>query len=110
VATALREGVGVEFAATIAERLDDEAGAATRVAMLTHALLLSYSPRTVTEADAAALGRELAEAGAASQLPAELWQPVVDLLNRQADFDAVKAAAFALRQHVAEQLAKRAAP
>jgi hypothetical protein len=109
-ATALREGEGAELAAAIAERLDNQAGAAARLALLTHALLLSYSPRAVSAEDAAELGRQLAAAGEAAQLPAELWQPLARLLDQQADFPAVKAAVFALRQQVADRLELLARP
>ena len=102
VAAALRSSAGGELATEIGSRLDAQAAAATRLAVTARRMLLIYTP---LEADAPALARELREAGAASQLPAELWQPLVDLVSRRSEYELVKQAVFALRKSVAAHYA-----
>jgi hypothetical protein len=101
----LRQGSGSELSASVEARLDAAAGAAARLAVDSHALLLWYTP---TNDDVAAVAAALRAAGEASQLPAELWEPLVELLDERADFRTVRAAIFALRQKVAEHLAEQA--
>jgi hypothetical protein len=102
MAGALRGGSGAALADAIGQRLDAAAAGAARLAITAHVLLLVYTP---LEADAPAIARELREAGAASQLPPELWRPLVDLVSRRSEYEPVKAAVFALRQKVADHYA-----
>ena len=107
VLAALQTGAGAELTAAIAKRTDDAAGAAARLALESHRLLLVYTPQSEEAADAAAAIRS---AGEQSQLPAELWQPLADLLDRRAAFKSVRGAVFALHKAVAEHLAAQVLP
>jgi hypothetical protein len=107
VVAALRTGAGAELVRAIARRLDDAAGAAGQLAIDSHALLLSYSPSSSGAADAAA---GIRAAGQSAELPAELWQPLVELLNDRADFKAIRGAVFGLHENVAGHLKSLVAP
>jgi hypothetical protein len=101
VAIALRQGVGAELATAIGERLDPQAKAAARLAVTAYAALLAYDPLDGELARTAAAVRD---AGEASQLPAESWEPVVDQLSRRPEFGPVKDAVFEMRRNVAKHL------
>ena len=102
IAEGFRTGVGAELESAIAERVDAAAGAAARLALNAHLLLLTYTPDGSTVWGDAV---DLRDAGAASQLPPELWRPLVELLERRAEFVDVRTAVFALRDGVAAHLA-----
>lgn len=75
--------------------------ALARLAVRSHLLLLTYSPRLSGVAQQAAALRADAET---SDLPAELWQPLATLLDGQAEYPAVKAAVFELHRRTALHL------
>ncbi len=102
---ALRSGAGAELVAQIADRTDDATSAAARLALDAHLMLLVYSPRTDDGPAAAAAIRAAAQEAA---LPADLWQPLANLLDRRAEFTSVRSAVFALREDVARHLAEQA--
>jgi hypothetical protein len=106
MATALRGGSGAALTDAIGQRLDAAAAGAAELAITAHVLLLVYTP---LEADAPAIARELREAGAASQLPSELWQPLVDLVTRRSEYVPVRDAVILLRKNVAQHYATAAA-
>jgi hypothetical protein len=106
MATALRAGTGAALAEAVGDRLDAAAAGAARLAITAHVLLLVYTP---LEADAPTLARELREAGVASRLPPELWQPLVDLVSRRSLYEPVKTAVLALPKNVAKHYADAAA-
>jgi hypothetical protein len=106
MATALRGRAGEELASAVGHRLDAAAAGATRLAITAHVLLLVYTP---LEADAPTLARELREAGVASQLPPELWQPLVELVSRRSEYETVKSAVRALPQKIRKHYADAAA-
>lgn len=96
---------GRQLATNIAERLDAQAGAAARLAMQVHLLLLTYLPSNPNTADAASA---ISAAAWEAQLPMELWQPLVQLVEQRADFLDVREAVFALRDAVAKYYAQQA--
>jgi hypothetical protein len=102
-AQSLRRAAAAELADPLRRLLDDRAGASAQLAIRSHLLLLAYSPQG---ADFAADARALRDAGRASGLPAELWQPLVGLVDDRADFVAVRRAVFDLHQRVATLLSK----
>jgi hypothetical protein len=106
MATALRASAGAELANAIGNRLDAAAAGAARLAITSHVLLLVYTP---LEPDAPALAREIREAGIASKLPPELWQPLVDLVTRRSEYEAVKTAVLALPKTVGKHYSDAAA-
>ena len=103
VVEALTGDVGAKLAAALAERLDVAAGAAAQLAIQAHLLLLTYSPMGDDVPNAALAIRE---AGRASGLPADMWQPLADLLERRAEFVAVRTAVFDLREKAPAVLAE----
>ncbi len=96
---------GNQLATNIAERLDSQAGAAARLAVQAHLLLLTYLPSNPNLADAASA---ISAAGWEAQLPMELWQPLVQLVEQRADFLDVRAAVFTLRDAVSKYYAEQA--
>lgn len=103
----LRGAPAAQLAAAVGDRIDAAAAAAARFAIDAHVLLLAYSPQS---SDAAAVASSLRDAATAAQLPAELWQPLVTLLDERADFRAVRTAVFGMREKVAQYLAEQAEP
>jgi hypothetical protein len=97
---------GRQLAANIAERLDSQAGASARLAVQVHLLLLTYLPSNPEGAAAAASA--ISAAAWEAQLPMELWQPLVHLVEKQADFLDVRAAVFTLRDAVSKYYAQQA--
>ncbi|HYO24707.1 MAG TPA: hypothetical protein VEQ85_07135 [Lacipirellulaceae bacterium] len=102
---ALRQGDGPRLAAAIGARVDSTSAAAAQLALEIHALLLAYAP---ADPDVPQYVRSLRGAAVGSGLPAELWEPLVRLVDERAEFSAVRAEVFALRQRAAEHLAEAA--
>jgi hypothetical protein len=99
----LQTGAGAKLADAVAARLDDEAGAAARLAVRAHLLLLTYTPAGSTVWGDAA---DIREAGVESGLPAELWRPLVEELQGRAEYLDVRKAVFTLRDGVSAHLAE----
>jgi hypothetical protein len=97
--TELRNESGAKLVAALSRRVDPAAGKAARLAIDSHLLLLWY---TQSGADAISASVAIQAAGEASDLPPELWQPLVDLLNERANYLEVRAAVFELHGAVAE--------
>jgi hypothetical protein len=96
---ALRNDSAADLADALARRIDPAAGKAARLAINTNLLLLWY---TQSGADAISASVSIQAAGEASDLPPELWQPLVDLLNERAEYIDVRNAVFELHMAVAE--------
>jgi hypothetical protein len=107
VIAALQTGAGAELVAAIAAHADDAAGAAAQLALDSHRLLLVYTPQRV---DGPTVAAAIRAAGRQASLPDELWQPLVALVERRADFKSVRGAVFALHKAVAQHLAGKAQP
>jgi hypothetical protein len=101
----LRTGVGIQLADAVEERFGAQAGAAARLAVSSHLLLLVYSPQ---EPDAVSHASALREAAEAAELPADLWQPLIALLESQAEYLPVRGAVFELHRQVEEHLGQAA--
>jgi hypothetical protein len=99
----LQIGAGPKLVGAIASRLGDAAGATARLAIRAHMLLLTYTPAGSTVWGDAA---DIRDAGVASGLPPELWRPLVEQLERRADYLDVRKAVFALRDGVSAHLAE----
>jgi hypothetical protein len=99
----LQTGAGPKLADAVSERLDDAAGAAARLAVRAHLLLLTYTPAGSTVWSDAA---DIRDAGVASGLPVELWGPLVEQLERRADYLDIRKAVFSLRKGAAAHLAE----
>jgi hypothetical protein len=99
----LQSGAGPKLADAVSARLDDAAGAAARLAVQAHLLLLTYTPAGSTVWSDSA---DIRDAGVASGLPEELWRPLVEQLEQRADYLDVRKAVFNLRNGVAAHLAE----
>jgi hypothetical protein len=82
VATALREGAGVDLVETIGGRLDEQARAAAQLAVTLYLTHVSYDKGASNLPELTATIRNAAET---AQLPSELCQDVVEALQRRAD-------------------------
>ena len=103
VIDALRTGAGAQLADEVTERFGPQTGAAARLAVGSHLLLLIYSPQ---DPDAASHAVALREAAEAAGLPKELWQPLADLLEKQAEFLDVRSSVFELHRQVEAHLGR----
>ena len=103
----LRGESAVALASAVANRFGPSEAAMADLAVRSHLLLLTYSPRT---GDAALQAEALRRAAEGSGLPAEVWEPLVKLLEERAPFDAVKRAALELDNRVAVHLTAAADP
>jgi hypothetical protein len=103
VIESLRSGAGAHLATTVLERFGSQAGAEARLAIASHVLLLVYTPHDSAAASHAA---PLRAAGEGSGLPAELWQPLVELVEKRAEFVPVRSAVFELDRRVEEHLGR----
>lgn len=99
----LRTGAGAQLADAVEERFGSQAGAAARLAVSSHLLLLIYSPQDPNATAHAVALREVAEA---ADLPADLWQPLAELIESQAEFLDVRGAVFKLHQQVEEHFGR----
>jgi hypothetical protein len=97
VIQSLREGAGSKLDESIAEAWGPRAGAVARLASVSHLLLLVYTPQ---DPQAESYAADLRTAGEASGLPAELWQPLTDLVDKRAEFLEVRSAVFELHRRV----------
>ncbi|HEX6961935.1 MAG TPA: hypothetical protein VF175_08725, partial [Lacipirellula sp.] len=106
---AVIEGLRGELAVAVrnafANRFGEAQAAAADLALRSHLLLLTYSPRN---ADAALEAEALRRAGEASGLPAELWTPLVELVAERAPFLEVRQAVFDLHRRVDAHLSEAA--
>jgi hypothetical protein len=75
------------------------------IALKSNFLILLYSPGNSA---ASAVSFAISRAGPQSKLPAKLWQPLVDLLNKHAPVDDVRAAVRNMHKDVDEYLANSA--
>jgi hypothetical protein len=103
VIDSLRTGSGAGLADVATERFGRKAGAAARLAVGSHLLLLAYSPQ---DPAAAAEAMALREAAETAELPAELWRPLTELLEKQAEFLDVRGAVFEMHRQVEEHLGR----
>jgi hypothetical protein len=101
----LRGELAVALRNTFAARFGEAEGAAADVAVRSHLLLLTYSPR---DADASLQAEGLRRAGEASGLPPELWTPLAALVEERASFLDVRQAVFDLHRRVDAHLAQAA--
>jgi hypothetical protein len=99
----LRGELGVGLRNTFANRFGEAEGAVADLALRSHLLLLTYSPR---DADASLLAESLRKAGEASGLPAELWSPLVKLIEERGSFVDVRQAVFDLQRRVEAHLSE----
>lgn len=97
VVRSLTDDAGPALASLLGERFGPPEQAAAELAIRSHGWLLSYSPRLAEGAAQAAAVRQL---GAASGLPAELWEPLAALLAEQAEFVPVRQAIFDMHRGV----------
>ena len=107
VITFLRGEPGAELTDRFAERLGAAEGAAARLAIGSHLLLLTYSSRSAAAANQAAA---LRAAGEASELPPALWEPLAKLLDERAEFLEVRQGVFDMHRRVAKHLAGQLTP
>ncbi len=91
----LRGELGVALTNEYADALTPAEAAAADLAVRSHLLLLTYSPR---ESDALLQAEGLRRAGEASGLPEEVWTPLVTLLEQRAPFLDVRQAVFDLHR------------
>ncbi len=100
------EGLRGESAVALTNALANRFGAAEAavadLAIRSHLLLLTYSPRS---GDAALQAEALRRAAEASGLPAEAWTPLVTLIDERAPFVEVRRAVFELDDRVESFLA-----
>jgi hypothetical protein len=101
----LRGELGVAVANAYASRLGESMAAAADLAIRSRLLLLTYLPGN---ADAALEAEGLRRAGEASGLPAELWSPLVKLVEQRAKFLEVRQAVFDLHRRVGAHLSEAA--
>jgi hypothetical protein len=101
----LRGELAVALRNALATRFGEEAGAAADLAVRSHLLLLTYSPR---DADASLQAEGLRRAGDASGLPPEIWTPLVTLVEQRAPFLEVRQAVFDLHRGAEAHLAAAA--
>jgi hypothetical protein len=103
VIASLRTGSGAQLTDAVEERFGAQTGAAARLAVSTHLLLLVYSPQ---DGNAGSYAKALREAAEAADLPADLWRPLAELLESQAEFFAVRGAVFEFHRQVEEHLGR----
>jgi len=87
VIDSLRGEPAATLVQSIADRFTPAEAAAADLAIRTRLLLLTYTPRSAAAGEQAAAVRQSAEA---SGLPADVWQPLVELLDERAPFAAVR--------------------
>jgi hypothetical protein len=97
----LRGESAVALTSAMANRFGSAEAALADLAVRSHLLLLTYSPRS---GDATLQAEALRRAAEGSGLPAQVWEPLVKLLEERAPFDAVKRAALELDGRVANHL------
>jgi hypothetical protein len=97
----LRGESAVALTNAFAKRFGAAEAAAADLAIRSHLLLLTYSPRS---GDAALQAEALRRAAEASGLPAETWTPLVKLLDERAPFVAVRQAVFEQDKRIEKHL------
>jgi hypothetical protein len=102
----LRGESAVALMNSLAHRFGPTESAAADLAIRSHLLLLTYSPRS---ADTALQAEALRRAAEASSLPAESWEPLLKLVQERAAFVDVRQAVFDLHRRVDGFLATDAA-
>jgi hypothetical protein len=98
----LRGESAVALTNAIANRFGADEAAVADLAIRSHLLLLTYSPRS---GDALLQAEALRRAAEASGLPAETWTPLVKLLDERAPFVDVRQAVFAQDKRIESALA-----
>jgi hypothetical protein len=97
----------VEAAAGLIAEIDERCGpaeaAAARLAVESHSWLLSYTPLNPPAAETLT---EVREAATASELPAPLTEPLLELVSERAAFGDVKRAIFELHREITAHLKK----
>ncbi len=106
-ATMLLEEAGPELVAEVGRRHSPQYQALCDLAIKTHGLLLIYTPDSREVKPLIGAIRLSAEN---SELPAELWTPLVYLLDARAEFPDIKRAVFLLHKQAEEHLDQLAAP
>ncbi len=101
IALILIEGAGSRLAESVAENHSEYHAALADLAIKTHALLLVYTPRNE---DLAGILTTIRASAEKSALPAEIWLPLVELLEQRESFREVKQAVFRLHERVAAHL------
>jgi hypothetical protein len=98
---------GQRIGRDLSQRYGPEQASLFEVALKSNILLLLYSPGSnAANSISAAISRAAPKAG----LPAELWQPVVDRVNKQSSVDDVRTAVRQMHNDVDQYLAKAAEP
>lgn len=88
---------GNQIGTELARRQGIETAALFEIAVKSNVLLVLYEPGSST---VEAISTAITQAGARGKLPADLWQPLVDLLGRQAPVDEVRAGVYRLHADV----------
>jgi hypothetical protein len=98
---------GQRIGRDLSQRYGPEQASLFEVALKSNILLLLYSPGSnAATSISAAISRAAPKAG----LPAELWQPVVDRVNKQSSLDDVRASVRQMHNDVDQYLANAAEP
>jgi len=92
---------GPQVTVGLSQRHGPRQAALAELAIKTHGLLLTYSPRKARLASMTENIRRVAEG---SQLPEEIWRDLIDLLEDRAAFSAVKSAVFQLHKRALAHL------
>jgi hypothetical protein len=84
-----------------------ENAALFEIALKSNILILLYSP---TNTSASAVASAIKQAAPQAKLPAQFWQPLVEILGKQSPVDDVRAAVRKMHKDVDEYLANSAEP
>jgi len=106
IASLLIEGAGSRLAESVAENNSEYHAALADLAIKTHALLLVYTP---LNEDLDAIITTIRASAEKSALPAEIWLPLVELLEQRESFKDVKQAVFQLHERTAAHLSSSVA-
>jgi hypothetical protein len=104
VIDSLRDDAGPAVAAALGKKFGAAEQAAAELSIQSRLWLLTYTPQNDAAVAEAAAARQAAQA---SGLPAELWAPLVQLVEARAEFLAVRQAVFDLDRRVEAHLKKR---
>jgi hypothetical protein len=100
--------LGIQYdriARDLSKNGNTENAALFEIALKSNILILLYSPGN---SSAASVSAAISRAGQQAKLPAQLWQPLVDMLGKQTPVDDVRAAVRKMHKDVDEYLANSA--
>jgi hypothetical protein len=103
VIEALRGELAATLVGRFTARFTPAEGGIAELAIRSRLLLLTYSPRGADDAHSTVSLRQAAEA---SELPAEVWTPLVELVENRAPYTEVRTAVFELDGRVAKLTGK----